>query len=933
MFQKRLKNIELPSIIPCKPTTFFAYIARCKKNLETDCLKKTAAYLILFLLGIFMTFAQKIPEKGVPLLENFMPSQYQNKGKIWEIKTAPNGMVYMAADKGLLEYDGKSWNSFKGSNGFTRSVLVVNDSLIYTGSDLDFGIWKKNKFQGFEYSSLYPFHEVAQEISEEFWNVFQFNNDIIFVSTRNIYLYKNQQIVKIAAPSGFTGSFQTNGTLWFADKEKGLYVFDDYSLRLVFEFPQNISPEISGIYQKAGKLVIVTRNKGIFQYDSGQLIQIENELSEKLRTAIVFSFEQIDEKHLAFGTVLKGLFITDLEGKIIHHINRHKGLPSNTVLSLHYSAAGKLWLGMDYGVSSLDLKNNFTWFYDYRGDFGTGYTALLKNGEFFLGTNQGLYQSKWEQLNNNIEFFRFQIIPDTEGQVWTLANIDNKVFMGHDKGLFVVQENKVKKLNDEEGVWSILPYKNFLLTGNYNGISIFRKEGDNWSFWKKMELILGSCNQLIIEKDNILWVNIPNFGLIRAVLNEKLNPEERQIFPQDNFEGNDAFLLKTDSGIQVLTDKFQYTFSDADKVFTKEKAMSAPRLKGLLPGIYKSVVLNSDYEFFPVYNGFALNYLQNNDTNETVSQKLVLRKIEAFRNLEKKLIFPGAEVPYQFNNFRIEYIVPDQENVQYQYKLNDKTEWSPWIPENTFDVTGLDAGEHKIRIRGSVGGKITDIQTVILNITPPLYRKWYALVFYLILFLSIIYVIRKRYQKVLMKHKHEMLLNEKASLREQAEKHSRKLQQMEQERMQQEFSQLKQQLKNKTIELVTKARENEEKNRLILTLKETCENAQRNPSVHKAKFTEMSRILDSYLNVEDKTFEIQMDELHQDFFRKLKEKFPGLSNNDLRWCAYLKIGLNSKEIADILNIQPSSSYISRSRLRKKLELHADEDLYDFLNKI
>jgi DNA-binding CsgD family transcriptional regulator len=95
----------------------------------------------------------------------------------------------------------------------------------------------------------------------------------------------------------------------------------------------------------------------------------------------------------------------------------------------------------------------------------------------------------------------------------------------------------------------------------------------------------------------------------------------------------------------------------------------------------------------------------------------------------------------------------------------------------------------------------------------------------------------------------------------------------------------------------------------------------------------MHRTLDSYLNVEDKTFEIQMDELHQDLFRKLKEQFPALSSNDLRLCAYLKIGLNSKEIAEILNIQPSSSYISRSRLRKKLNLKTEEDLYTFLNRI
>ena len=895
-------------------------------------MKKTAVYLILFFWSTLVTFAQIIPEKGVPLLENFTPLQYQNRGKIWDIKTAPNGMVYMAADKGLLEYDGKTWNSFKGSNGFTRSVLVVNDSLIYTGSDLDFGVWKKNKFQGFEYSSLYPFQEVVQEISEEFWDIYQLGEAIIFVSFQNIYLYTNEQIVKIPAPSRFTGSFWLNDTLYFADEKSGLYIFNDFSLQRVFEFPEEINLDIAGLYKNTNGLVIVTKNSGLYQYVSGRLIRLKNELSENLKIAKVFSFEQIGKTHFAFGTVLKGLFIANSEGEIVHRINRHKGLPSNTVLSLHYSQSGKLWLGMDYGVSSLDLKNNFTYFFDYRGDFGTGHTALLKNDEFYLGTNQGLYNTKWTGLNNNLEFLHLKIVPQTEGQVWTLKNIDNTVFMGHDKGLFIVRNNSIEELRGQEGVWSILPYKDFLLTGNYNGISIFQKEGNKWTFLKKMELILGSCNQLLIEKDNILWVNIPNFGLIRAVLNNELSPEERIIFPEEGFEGHDAFLFKNDSGIQVLTDKFQYAFNASQNEFIKvSQSKSSPRLEGVLPGISQSVVLNSDYEFYPVYNGFALKYLRNNRPVETKSPQLTLRKIKAYRNQEEKLIFPGEEVSFPFNNFRIEYIVPNRENVFYKYKLMDESDWSDWISENTFDFVGLHPGDHKIKVRAMVNGEITEVQTVSLSITPPLYRKWYAYFIYVLLILAIIYIIRVRHKKALKKQKHEMLLKERASLREQSEKHRQKLQQIEKERLQTEYDQLKHQLKNKTVELANKAKDNEEKNRLILSLKESCEKALKNPPVSKIKLTEMQKTLESYLNVVDKTFEIQMDELHQDFFKKLKEQFPELSNNDLRLCAYLKIGLNSKEIADILNIQPSSSYISRSRLRKKLNLNPEEDLYTFLN--
>jgi aspartate ammonia-lyase len=66
----------------------------------------------------------------------------------------------------------------------------------------------------------------------------------------------------------------------------------------VFEYPQNIRLEISGIYQNAGKLVIVTRNSGLFQYVSGQLSRLGNELSEKLVEANVCSFEKIGETHM-----------------------------------------------------------------------------------------------------------------------------------------------------------------------------------------------------------------------------------------------------------------------------------------------------------------------------------------------------------------------------------------------------------------------------------------------------------------------------------------------------------------------------------------------------------------------------------------------------------------------------------------------------------
>lgn len=165
-----------------------------------------------------------------------------------------------------------------------------------------------------------------------------------------------------------------------------------------------------------------------------------------------------------------------------------------------------------------------------------------------------------------------------------------------------------------------------------------------------------------------------------------------------------------------------------------------------------------------------------------------------------------------------------------------------------------------------------------------------------------------------------------------AEKHREEQLIMEQKQLEREKDSLEQKVKDKTIELAKKAKDDEDKNRILLTLKQKIEDAQLNPSHSTMRWKEINRMLDDYLSVEDKTFEIQMDELHQGFFKNLRNAHPNLSIYDLRLSAYLKIGLNSNEIADILNVQPSSVYVSRSRLRKKLDLGQDDDLHDFLNR-
>lgn len=97
---------------------------------------------------------------------------------------------------------------------------------------------------------------------------------------------------------------------------------------------------------------------------------------------------------------------------------------------------------------------------------------------------------------------------------------------------------------------------------------------------------------------------------------------------------------------------------------------------------------------------------------------------------------------------------------------------------------------------------------------------------------------------------------------------------------------------------------------------------------------EIIRNLEQYKNVSNPDdFDYYFTKTNPDFYDQLRADFPNLTSNELRLCAYLKMNLNTKDIAAICNITPESARVARSRLRKSLDLvDSNIDLASFLSK-
>ena len=108
-----------------------------------------------------------------------------------------------------------------------------------------------------------------------------------------------------------------------------------------------------------------------------------------------------------------------------------------------------------------------------------------------------------------------------------------------------------------------------------------------------------------------------------------------------------------------------------------------------------------------------------------------------------------------------------------------------------------------------------------------------------------------------------------------------------------------------------------------------------NVDFRKDKIKELLILTSNHLKVNDdiREFQMNVETVNQDFFNRLTEQFPELTSTDKQLCGLLRLNLSTKDIASIRNISPKSVEMSRYRLRKKLNLSAQDEMTSFLQQL
>jgi len=205
--------------------------------------------------------------------------------------------------------------------------------------------------------------------------------------------------------------------------------------------------------------------------------------------------------------------------------------------------------------------------------------------------------------------------------------------------------------------------------------------------------------------------------------------------------------------------------------------------------------------------------------------------------------------------------------------------------------------------------------------------------FYLFAMISLTVVALVIFYLLLLKRRKDLMLSRQKAIIHSNEK---KMAALELEKSRANEAELETQLAFKTRQLTTHALSMMQKNKMMQELSETLRQISKYAhDEQKGEIRKMQSQIKRNLNVDKDwdLFKMYFEQVNKDFFARLLERFPLLSPNDLRLSSLIKLNMNIKEAASVFNVEPASVKSARYRLRKKLGLQQEDDLYEFMRNV
>lgn len=703
--------------------------------------------------------------------------------------------------------------------------------------------------------------------------------------------------------------------------------------------------------EQVGEILVVGTRNALYTFDGNRFELFEDkELIELISRYELNHILNMNDDYILFGTVKNGVISYSRKDGSEQIYNRISGLQNNTVLGM-VSRKGKIWLALDNGIDVVNLTSAVKFYTDESGELGAVYDIAANNSKIYLASNTGVYE---------LDSLGLKIIEGAEGHCWNLEIINDKLYSNHNTGTYRIENGKFIPIDLRTGSFDIvkLPSETErILIGTYTGISFYDaatgvvNEIDNVDF---------PVNNILFENQEVLWGTHPYEGVYRLSLSNGENVTFMHKIRAIDEEDYRSEVVNINNQIAVYQNDVWYrynSFKDGLEIFKEledfnnHRLLLVDRTTYWLTNTLNSSLLYTDFKDLRLNLSFkelSNRIVKGNENVVKLTDSVYLvTLIDGFARIDLKDLLkasreepPATPLVTSFENKNEKFALTSTPSISYNaarelrvglglpdgngetlfYHLEGSTDLDGIVENGEIIFQNLSHGDYSLHLYNiSPQGESSEVFIFGFSIDPPWYLSRFMAFIYILFAFAIagaIYLYNKRKLR-----RHQIVLEQKLN-----KEHQERLNNLEKERLINEITNKRKELANSTMMAV-------KKNEVLMEIQgELTKDKEKFSNQFRLKHI-MTKINQAIRNKDEmKIFEVNFNELHEEFFRELLENYPHLSNKDLKLCAYLKMNLSSKEIAPLLGISVRGVEVHRYRLRKKMNLDSQENLTNFLIK-
>nr|WP_319400863.1 triple tyrosine motif-containing protein [uncultured Carboxylicivirga sp.] len=926
---------------------------------------------------------------GIPFITHYTEKDHHVSNKNHCIVQDQRGVLYFANDYGILEFDGNDWQIIQvpSNRSNVQSLALDANNRLYVGAQGDFGYIDYNKPYGLIFNSL------LDKISAEFRNfgdivnTFVLEDKVVFQCRDGLYIYRNNQIMVYALSGGILSAFKINNQIIVQGKE-ALFCFTGSGFEKINATSKLKNTWVRFILPRRDSWLIGTQQSGIYELKNNQLFPLDFTPSVNITKSQITTAQMNKQGDLIIGTRESGLFVIDKNNHLISHLTKTKGLKSNEISTLYFDQNDNLWVANKKGIDFVELASPFTRLLPDSDEPFEVYDATIFENNLYLATHKGLLYAPINKLNNVMSpqspFIRVNGSDDIN---WSLNIIDQSLIVAHNGGFSQVKGGQIIQTISTYGGWKVIPTSsdhNHLIAGTYKGIVILVKNHKGlYQLEKQIDGFDESSRVMEVDNNGLIWIAHGYKGIYKLKLSNTYDTLEELHFYNHSkglptnfynsvFKINQKIVFGTEYGIYRYDGAKDKMVLDASftsntwgwrigRMLKQDASGNIWFVGNNSAGIMHNhpdgrtsiesipFVKLSDF-YIPGFESFTLLPNQNvliggkeglvyfnMQKNKLLHQpfQVIIRRVSNLKN-NQEIIYNDRfhylcdtvlntqhQLQPSSNSLQFDFATGFYENTNhltYKYYLEGfDNDWSNWVSEPFKQYTNLPPGKYIFRVKArNTYGTESNEATFHFSILTPLYLTWPAITLYFSVIILILWLIIKIRTKRLTREK-ERLISEQQHLLK-----------LEHSKLQEE--QLRNDLQSKKEELSGLAMKVIYKNEKLSELKDKV------TSIKEMASDKVARQLSRTLSFIDKEladdhwddFEMRFDMAHNNFIKRLKEDFPNLTSKDLKMCAYLRMNLSTKEMAQLLNMTVRGVETARYRIRKRINLGSSSNLNEFI---